>query len=360
MSARHKNAGNTESPLKLGQIMLNAQLISGGQLEDALRRQQSCAKPLGEILTESGALSPGLLQVALTLQQGLAGDAAIETAAGRRELLGELLVMAGRITSEQLGCALEEQQRTGHRLGEIALGRGWINQAELGALLAFQSGQEHAGAAGPLRLGNILVANGDISAAQLEQALGRQTACRRPLGAMLVEAGLLQPQQINHAVGLQRRLLAAALVTLLALASLGRPGEAAADPSSAQLTVTAFVPKQARLRVLAQPRAVVVTESDVARGYVEMPAASTVEIRSNSPNGYALVFDSQSDLVRQTQVTGLGAEARLGAGGGALTVPPAGGRPGTVTIDLGFRFVLNAIARPGVYAWPMRMSVVPL
>ena len=62
----------------------------------------------------------------------------LETAAGPREPIGELLVKSGRITRPQLDLALAEQRQGREKLGEILVRKCWLTEPELGALLAFQ------------------------------------------------------------------------------------------------------------------------------------------------------------------------------------------------------------------------------
>jgi hypothetical protein len=71
-----------------------------------------------------------------------------------------------------------------------------------------------------------------------------------------------------------------------------------------KLTVSATILKQASLRVLVQPASVVVTAGDIARGYVDVPAAVQVAIRSNTSGGYMLEFATQGDFMRQILVRG--------------------------------------------------------
>jgi type IV pilus assembly protein PilB len=57
--------------------------------------------------------------------------------------LGELLLEAGAITRAQLAEALDEQKRTGKRLAQIFIDRGWLAKGEAGRWLALQQGYEY-------------------------------------------------------------------------------------------------------------------------------------------------------------------------------------------------------------------------
>jgi hypothetical protein len=134
----------------------------------------------------------------------------------------------------------------------------------------------------------------------------------------------------------------------------------AAASSEAKLTVSATVLKRASLKVLAQPSSVVVTAADIARGYVDVPAAAQVAIQNNSLGGYLLEFASQGDFMRQIMVRGLASDVQLSPAGGAIMQPSTGSGVTRTTLALGFRFLLSESAQQGTYAWPMRLSVTPL
>jgi hypothetical protein len=54
--------------------------------------------------------------------------------------LGTLVYRAGLLSKDKLEAALEEGQKTGRRLGEILLQKGWIDEKDLARLLAGQKG----------------------------------------------------------------------------------------------------------------------------------------------------------------------------------------------------------------------------
>ena len=54
--------------------------------------------------------------------------------------LGTLIFRAGLLAEEQLEDALQEGMRTGKRLGEVLLERGWLHERDLGRMLAGQKG----------------------------------------------------------------------------------------------------------------------------------------------------------------------------------------------------------------------------
>ena len=162
---------------------------------------------------------------------------------------------------------------------------------------------------------------------------------------------------------LQHKLLTTALTLALSCGSLIHPQAVrAADSGSAstRLMVTATILKHAHLKIISQMAAVKITQDDIQRGYADVPTGSRLEIHSNSPDGYVLEFESQSDFVRETQVRGLGNTVQLGAQGGVVSQSQLGGGLTRVTVELGFRFLLSENAQPGTYAWPLHVSVMPI
>lgn len=135
---------------------------------------------------------------------------------------------------------------------------------------------------------------------------------------------------------------------------------AVASGSTTKLAVTATVLKHASLQVLSQPNSISVTAADIARGYVDVPAPAQLAVRSNSPLGYMLEFSSNGYFFREILVNGLSVPVQLSPAGGAVLQPAAASGVTRATMDLGFRFLLHEAAQPGVYPWPIHVSVSPV
>jgi MshEN domain len=73
--------------------------------------------------------------------QPAAGESPAEPSAPMLDVpLGTLIFRAGLLAEEQLEDALQEGMRTGKRLGEVLIARGWLQERDLGRLLAGQKG----------------------------------------------------------------------------------------------------------------------------------------------------------------------------------------------------------------------------
>ena len=95
---------------------------------------------LGETLVQIGLLRPNEM---LDVRIAQAGDAdvgdALLVASAIRSRLGEMLLRAQQVTSEQLEFALALQRKRGGLLGEILVSQGWLDRATLNAALAAQA-----------------------------------------------------------------------------------------------------------------------------------------------------------------------------------------------------------------------------
>jgi hypothetical protein len=349
----------------LGHILVDGEFVSPHDLEAAVEKQKQTNQQLGEILVEMGVLNPAGLRACLAIQRDLSYPKdAVKAAAGVRMLLGELLLKAKRITQEQLELALQEQNRTGEKLGEIFVRSGMITQEELDAVLTFQKYQSGgAPASERFRLGEILVSTNHITREQLEDALSRQKFSKKKIGELLIEAGYVQPHQVEHGLKLQEKILTAALISALSFSaghSVQASGAAMTTTASSKVSVTATVQASAILKVQYQNPEIVITNGDIERGYVEVRAASRLEVKNNSRAGYLLVFEGLDGPFRpfhEVHVHGLGREVQMDSSGGLIQQPYMSG---TVELELSYRFILSKNAPPGTYEWPLLISAQPL
>ncbi len=132
---------------------------------------------LGEVLVEAGVISPGQLEQVLQYQASLARKKKL-LRKQKPLRLGEILVRYGLVRPEQL-------------------------EAALGVQIESISSTAPATAVG--HFGNYLVQQGLITPDQLQRGLGRQAELRQrgqevPLGDILVQLGYLQRAQLTRAL----------------------------------------------------------------------------------------------------------------------------------------------------------------
>ncbi len=111
--------------MKMGDLLMDQELVTAEDIQDALQHQsENSDQPIGHILKEKGKIKEDDIHSALEMQQR------------RKMRLGEILIEAGLITEEDVQFALAEQKVRGQRIGEILLSSQIISEDELLAALA--------------------------------------------------------------------------------------------------------------------------------------------------------------------------------------------------------------------------------
>ena len=177
------------------------------RLDAALERQAQRNGKLGALLVEMGLLEEAELYAVLALQASLHETQAEDVIQFLRARLGDILLGAAAVTSQQLQRALEDQESAGEALGEVLVRHGVISVAVREGALGFQRTMSS-----PLRdrfrLGRILLEAGIVDAVTLEAAIRRQRGSRVKLGDALLEMGALSQEVLHMHLKRQRRLLA--------------------------------------------------------------------------------------------------------------------------------------------------------
>lgn len=141
-----------------------------------------------------------------------------------------------------------------------------------------------------------------------------------------------------------------------AFALCGSPKTAHAGSAglgSSTMKVSATVVPFLRLTMLKQSETLEVTAEDVARGYVDVPAATDLMARTNDRNGLWLSFDTRARVFRKAEVTGLVDGVEIGPSGGMAHQRFTGNR---MLMRLSYRFFLAPEIGPGSYPWPLQIS----
>jgi hypothetical protein len=157
--------------------------------------------------------------------------------------------------------------------------------------------------------------------------------------------------ETQPATALRRRLVILALAVALMPMSRGSHAEQA----RAHMKVSATVVDSVGVRSVYQAQTLQITAEDVRRGYVEVAAASRFDIRCTRMCLFE--FTPTQGFVKTVRVTGLDAAAELDATGAALLHKPAAP---SREVAIGYRFTLAPDAQPGVYPWPVAVSVMPM
>lgn len=94
-----------------------------------------------------------------------------------------------------------------------------------------------------------------------------------------------------------------------------------------------------------------ITEEDVARGFIEVRTASTVKVRTNAR--HALVFRIGDARFSEVRIGGLEREVVVSRAGGFAPQPL---RLGSTTYELDYRIALNDLVAPGTYEIPVSVQ----
>lgn len=285
--------------------------------------------------------------------------------------LGDFLLSAGLVQDAQLHAALARQRNSGEKIGDALSRVAGVEASDTAAALMVQQRVREQLARSPLlrdqepptclRVGELLVAHGDISRAQLDQAL-REQPQGTPLGVLLVQMGALHASALEQVLKLQKRLLSAVLHAGLGFGFAFVSHTAQAAAGTAQLMVSATLATTIHLTVKRHPADFTVNAQDIARGYVDVAQPSELAITTNSAVGVALEFhgmDSGAGLA-SVQVMGGNGDFRMAPSGGILLLQ-GGWRPQVQrTVRLAYRLWLTPQARVGTYAWPLSLTATAL
>jgi len=117
----------------------------------------------------------------------------------RRKKIGEILLAQGLITQEVLDGAMEEHKRSGTSLGTVLVQMGHITQETLESVLGLQlelTGQRK-------RLGEILVDQGFMTDAQIQECLEEQKRSGKQIGKLFIEKGYIDEQKLLDVISAQ-------------------------------------------------------------------------------------------------------------------------------------------------------------
>ena len=119
----------TTLEIRVGELLVKLGFLDERQLEQALmvQRERTTYKPLGEICKELGFISGQVLRDILFRYR-------------KQLLLGELLHKTGVISDDQLNEALQEQKKSGGKLGQILVKKGIVTSSALVDSLCIQLG----------------------------------------------------------------------------------------------------------------------------------------------------------------------------------------------------------------------------
>lgn len=156
------------NPLKFGSLVIELELISASDLNDALQVAPQFGLPIGRTLVLSGFLSEEELQLVVELQPLINAKTCSIEDARKAAALVRTKKLRTEEAMEKVGIRGTQDRAT---IGTLLLEAGFINHANLeqAKRTSYETG---------LRLGRVLVLNGNISHALLTKALHIQSMIR--------------------------------------------------------------------------------------------------------------------------------------------------------------------------------------
>jgi hypothetical protein len=121
------------------------------------------------------------------------------------------------------------------------------------------------------------------------------------------------------------------------------------------ITVSAIVKASISKTFIHQSRTLTITNDDVNRGYVDVKAATVLQVRTNSRQGYFMIFEGIDGPFSEVWVVDGTRSTVLSKMGGLVHQPYPG--PMGETKELGYKFIISAQIIPGSYPWPMTVNV---
>jgi hypothetical protein len=124
---------------------------------------------------------------------------------------------------------------------------------------------------------------------------------------------------------------------------------------SAEVRVTATVKRVLQVTTEYQAGTVQVSQKDMQRGYVDVPAGTVYRVRTNDPRGYLLHFHHMGGPFSAVSISDGARQVEL-AGMSALVPETSAGGPGGERKEISYRLFLSSEARPGSYPWPLLLE----
>jgi signal transduction histidine kinase len=254
------------SDVLVGDLLVGAKLVSADQLSAAMPMSQKTGLPIGRVLVEAGLLTNQIVRAAVlaqslirdnllhielaikglriaadnnsTLEEALATFGWRSEYYERTNKLGDLLVESGCLSEQQLADAFEVCFATGLPLGRVLVLRQVLPEvvayAALTAQVLMREGRltrqqslevvreaksrsgstpsamrldfgRFGGGEQKIRIGELLIAAGIVAEIDLVSAVERAIVEERPIGQVLINAGLITTELLQSALVIQHK-----------------------------------------------------------------------------------------------------------------------------------------------------------
>ena len=126
---------------------------------------------------------------------------------------------------------------------------------------------------------------------------------------------------------------------------------ALAAGKKANIQVSATILLWISQKVVHQKTAFVITAENVKEGFVDLPNATALKIKTNNPMGYYLTFEFNEEIIKEAWV--IHQERTTLLTGGTSSVHYTNARLPEEIREISYRFILKPDTQPGQYHWPI-------
>jgi hypothetical protein len=141
----------------------------------------------------------------------------------------------------------------------------------------------------------------------------------------------------------------AAILLLFSISSKGFAGD-----RKASIMVSASVMDRVTQTVVRQAGSFTVTTESLKRGYVDVQAATVLQVQSNNPKGYLLSFEVDQEKAKEVWVMD-SRRTTIISGPVGLVHQPYPGTAGEVK-EISYRIFLTPEMKPGLHPWPLSVT----
>jgi hypothetical protein len=121
-----------------------------------------------------------------------------------------------------------------------------------------------------------------------------------------------------------------------------------------QVSLRTVVAASFRVVPLGQPARLEVSDQDIARGFVDLPRATSLQLASNTGNSFNVAVAFDPGFIARVAVRMLDDDFVAGMPGASGSVRNA--QVGKQHVLVSYRVYLNDNARAGTYPWPIGLS----
>ncbi len=141
------------------------------------------------------------------------------------------------------------------------------------------------------------------------------------------------------------------ITIIILIISLVLAGAAFAGTGSSVLNISTRVISVFTYNVIYSESALIITNKDLEKGYMDIPGGLVLSVKTNSTNGYVLWVALNDALLSNVKIFSGNNAYSLSRSGGEVHMPYQGKKYFEKAFS--FRLYFSAKVKPGTYEWPL-------